>query len=66
MVLVFRGDSQDVLFLVSFMESGGITTHVVSGDRANPGTCIYVPSAEAADARAFVEDFERNGRRPPT
>lgn len=63
MVLVFQGDAQDVLFLVSLLESGGITAHVVSGGRANPDTCLYVPPAEAADARACVEDFERNGKR---
>jgi hypothetical protein len=64
-VMVFQGELQDAAFLVSLLESGGISTRLVGGLRAGgvrSDPAIYVRASDAADARACVQDFQRDGK----
>ena len=60
-VMVFQGELQYATFLVSLLESGGISTPMGGAFRSAPA--IYVRPSDADDAWACVEDFKRNGKR---
>jgi hypothetical protein len=65
-VMVSQGELQDAAFLVSLLESGGISTRMVGGVRAGgvqTDPAIYVRASDAEDARACIQHFERNGKR---
>jgi len=66
-ILVFDGPLEEATFLVSLLESGGITARLVTAIRPRSvlmgHALIFVLSSEADDARACVEDFKRNGKR---
>lgn len=63
--LVFAGEYAEVVFLVSLLEASGIETWHSSMrvHYAHPPWRLFVRKRAAADARAIVEDFERNGKR---
>jgi hypothetical protein len=65
-VKVFVGHLQDMAFLVSLLNSGGIETRVVNGppygDRHRGGGMdLYVANADARDALDLIADFQANG-----
>ena len=56
-VMVFEGKLEEVAFLVSLLESGGITTNMVRAGRFTPAR-IYVMARDAADAGDLVAHFK--------
>jgi hypothetical protein len=57
-MLVFEGTDEDAVFLVSLLESGGITaTNRTRSARFQPA-CVYVRACNSADARDVVADFK--------